>query len=111
VFVADSLAARRHNNTESLENLEENLMDQGKSIRTVPLVFQYNKRDLDGSKVPLLAVEELDKDLNSELHFPSFPASAITGTGVRETFRKICVMTVVDITRRLLKEQEDRETG
>ncbi|MEJ2719423.1 MAG: GTPase domain-containing protein [Deltaproteobacteria bacterium] len=109
VFVADSLAARRHNNTESLENLEENLMDQGKSIRTVPLVFQYNKRDLDGSKVPLLAVEE--KDLNSELHFPSFPASAVTGTGVRETFRKICVMTVVDVTRRLLKEQGDREAG
>jgi signal recognition particle receptor subunit beta len=111
VFVADSLAARRHNNTESLDNLEENLMDQGKSIRTVPLVFQYNKRDLDDSKVPLLAVEELEKDLNSELHFPSFPASAVTGTGVRETFRKICVMTVVDITRRLLKEQGDREAG
>jgi signal recognition particle receptor subunit beta len=111
VFVADSLAARRDNNTESLQNLEENLMDQGKSITTVPLVFQYNKRDLDGSKVPLLGVGELERDLNSRLHFPSFPTSAVTGTGVRETFRKICVMTVVDITRRLLREQGDREAG
>lgn len=109
VFVADSLAARRHNNTESLQNLEENLMDQGKRISSVPLVFQYNKRDLDDSKVPLLEVDELERDLNSQLHLPSFPASAVTGEGVRETFKKICVMTVVDITRRLLKEQGGSE--
>ena len=86
-------------------------MDQGKRITTVPLVFQYNKRDLDGSKVPLLAIEEMEEDLNRELHLPSFPASALTGTGVKETFRKICVMTVVDVTRRLLKEQGERVAG
>lgn len=105
VFVADSLAARRHNNIESFQNLKENLAEQGKSIETLPLVVQYNKRDLDGTRVPVMPMEELERDLNTDHRFPTYPASAIKGDGVRETFKKICVLTVMDVSTRLLKEK------
>ncbi|MCA1961329.1 MAG: GTPase domain-containing protein [Desulfomonile sp.] len=105
VFVADSLAARRHNNIESFQNLKDNLAEQGKSVETLPVVVQYNKRDLDGTKVPVMAMEELERDLNIDHHFPAFPASALRGDGVRETFKKICMLTVVDVSARLLKEK------
>ena len=48
VFVADSMAVRRERNILSLENLEENLLLYKKDVRKIPLVMQYNKRDLEG---------------------------------------------------------------
>jgi len=111
VFVADSLEARRHNNKESLQNLDENLREQGKSIYTMPLVLQYNKRDLAGSKVAIIPEEEMEQDLNSENRIPSFNASALKGDGVRETFKKICMMTVIDVSTRLLKDKGMSLTG
>lgn len=105
VFVADSLAARRTNNIESLQNLEENLRDMGKTVADVPIVLQWNKRDLEGSRVAVLPVEELESDLNDSAKYPSYPASALQGMGVKETFKKICMMTVVDVSARLLKER------
>ncbi|WP_456325775.1 GTP-binding protein [Desulfonauticus submarinus] len=86
VFVADSLSTRREANIESLENLKENLKDYKLDLKSVPIVFQWNKRDLE-KEVPLLSVEEMEKDLNSTLKAPSFPASAITGYNVFETLR------------------------
>jgi signal recognition particle receptor subunit beta len=111
VFVADSLEARKNNNVESLHNLQENLQDQGKGPTDLPLVLQYNKRDLAGSKVALLPVEDMEQDLNPENLFPSFAASALRGDGVRETFKKICMMTVVDVSARLLKDKGMSLTG
>jgi signal recognition particle receptor subunit beta len=105
VFVADSLDARRNNNVESLINLDDNLREQGKSISSVPLVLQYNKRDLMGSKVAVSPREDMEKDLNPNQRYPSFLASALKGDGVRETFKKICIMTVVDVSTRLLKDK------
>ena len=46
VFVADSLRIQRQKNVESIQNLAENLADEGLDIRKIPLVLQYNKRDL-----------------------------------------------------------------
>jgi hypothetical protein len=105
VFVADSLEARKNNNVESFANLEENLREQGKSTSALPLVLQYNKRDLEGTKVAVLPVEELNQDLNPHSRYPAFAASALKGDGVRETFKKICMMTVVDVSTRLLKDK------
>ncbi len=105
VFVADSLEARRQNNMESLQNLEENLSEQGKTVNSLPLVMQYNKRDLESSKVPILHVAELEKDLNRGSKYPSFPASALRGNGVKETFKKVCMLTVMDVGARLLKDK------
>jgi hypothetical protein len=105
VFVADSILARKANNVESLQNLEDNLKEQGKDLQSLPLVLQYNKRDLEGSKVALMPAEEVSKDLNPDKKYPEFNASALKGDGVRETFKKICMMTVVDVSARLLKEK------
>ncbi len=105
VFVADSLEARRNNNIESLQNLDDNLREQGKSIHALPLVLQYNKRDLAGSKVAVIPMEEMERDLNPGTNLPSFAASALRGDGVRETFKKICILTVVDVSTRLLKNK------
>jgi signal recognition particle receptor subunit beta len=102
VFVADSLKVRREKNIESLKNLEENLRDENIDIRKIPLVFQYNKRDLQGGPVPLLSIETLEKDLNSTLKVPAFPASAIEGYGVFETLREITKMVAKDVSRRVL---------
>jgi GTPase SAR1 family protein len=111
VFVADSLEARRNNNIESFLNLDDNLRDQGKSTSSLPVVLQFNKRDLAGSRVAVLPTEEMEKDLNPSSRFASFPASALRGDGVRETFKKICMMTVVDVSTRLLKDKGMSLTG
>jgi signal recognition particle receptor subunit beta len=103
VFVADSLEARRLNNIESFNNLKDNLAEAGKSLQSVPLVMQYNKRDLEDSNVAVLPVQEIDRDLNADGQFPWVAASAVRGDGVKETFKKICIMTVVDVSTRLLK--------
>ena len=105
VFVADSLEARRENNVESLQNLQENLAEQAKSIGSPPLVFQYNKRDLEDSMVAVLPVEDMQKNLNPQGRFPAFSASALRGDGVKETLKKICMMTVIDVSSRLLKDK------
>ncbi len=105
VFVADSISARKSNNLESLRNLDDNLAEQGKNIHSLPLVLQYNKRDLEGSKVGVMPMEEIARDLNSGSKLPEFEASALKGDGVRETFKKVCMMTVVDVSARLLKDK------
>ncbi len=108
VFVADSLEARRQKNIESLQNLQDNLGEEGKTLLSVPLVMQYNKRDLEGSSVAVVPVHEIERDLNPQGQFPSFLASATRGDGVKETFKKICVMTVVGVSSRLLKTKDLR---
>jgi len=109
VFVADSLKVQRKKNVESLINLAKNLAEKGISIRTVPLVIQYNKRDMDGTDSEILPVEILEKDLNSMLKVPSFSASALKGTGVFETLREISKLVVKEVSRRvMLVDQQSR---
>ena len=102
VFVADSLKVQRKKNIESLINLAKNLAEKGISIRTIPLVIQYNKRDLDGTDSELLHLEILEKDLNSMLKVPSFSASALKGAGVFETLREISKLVVKDVSRKIM---------
>lgn len=102
VFVADSLRVRREKNIESLQNLTKDLREEGLDIREVPLVMQYNKRDLEGGSVPILPVEVMERDLNSELKVPSFPASAVKGYGVFETLREISKLVAKDVSKRVL---------
>ncbi len=102
VFVADSLKVQRKKNIESLINLAKNLAEKGISIRTVPLVLQYNKRDLDGTDSEILPLDVLEKDLNSMLRVPSFSASALKGKGIYETLREISKLVVKDVSRKIL---------
>jgi hypothetical protein len=97
VFVADSQARQLDENIESMQNLQENLLEQGVDVRTLPMVLQYNKQGLPPDLV--LTVSELDDALNfRSLH--SFPADALTGTGVFETLRGVSEL----VLRRLSEE-------
>ncbi|MGD8345238.1 MAG: GTPase domain-containing protein [Desulfobacterales bacterium] len=101
VFVADAMAVRREKNILSLKNLQENLANYKKSIFKIPCVLQYNKLDLLEQGIPLLSTDILEKDLNSQLKRPSFSASALKGTNVVATLKKIISMTVASIKRDL----------
>ncbi len=94
VFVADSLEIRRKKNIESINRLKQNLSFYSLSIEEIPLVFQYNKRDLTKTSIPMLSVENLQTDLNNTLKRPYFETSAIKGWGVFETLKEISKMTV-----------------
>jgi hypothetical protein len=94
VFVADSLKVRQMKNRESLEELKRSLAEYGVSLSEIPLVFQYNKRDLASSPIPTISIEELDRDLNNGLNLPKFEASATKGVGVFETLKEISKRTV-----------------
>jgi len=81
VFVADSHPQRMAANRESLADLEANLADYGLEIADLPLVIQYNKRDLEGAT----PVDELQAELNPR-GLPAIEAVATTGVGVVATF-------------------------
>ena len=101
VFVADSMKARREKNMLALKNLQENLATYHKSIFKIPLVMQFNKRDLAEVGLPILPIEALVKRLNSKLKVPFFEASAMKGTNVMATLKKIISLTVASIENQL----------
>ena len=94
VFVADSRKGKMDENIESLANLEENLREYGMDINTIPLVLQYNKRDLDD----IYSVEEMDQKLN-RFNCPTFEAVAVTGEGVFPTLKKLSSMVLESLNR------------
>ena len=101
VFVADSMKLRREKNLLSLQNARENLAAYRKDLSKMPLVLQYNKRDLGEQGIPLLPIEMLQKDLNGEFNAPYFEASALEGTNVVETLKKIISLTMASLSKDL----------
>ena len=99
VFVADSLEVRREKNMMSLKDLQANLKEYGKSIFKVPLVMQYNKRDLAEQGIPLMPIEQMEKDLNRQLKVPSFQGSAVSGEGVGATLKECLKLTLQSLQR------------
>ena len=85
IFVADSLEVRREKNMLALKDLAQNLKDYGLSIFKVPLVMQYNKRDLGGENISIMDLKQMEHDLNRQLKVPSFPGAALKGEGVGKT--------------------------
>jgi len=104
VFVADSMAVARAKNILSLKNLNENLKGYNRSLFKIPVVFQYNKRDLADQGIPLLSVERLEKDLNLRLKAPSIEASALRGTNVAKTMKKVIRLTLASVRGHLKKK-------
>ncbi len=86
VFVADSQARQLGENIESMQDLHQNLAEQGVDVRTMPLVVQYNKQDLPADLTT--PVPDLEEALNFR-NVPSFSADALHGPGVFETLRGI----------------------
>jgi len=84
VFVADSQAAKMDENIESLSNMYENLKENGIDLNEIPIVLQYNKRDLP----EVSSIEELQETLNPDGR-PYVEASAVNGTGVFDTLKRI----------------------
>jgi hypothetical protein len=85
----------------SLKDLHENLKSYGTSIFKVPLVMQYNKRDLEEEGIPLMSIERMDQDLNRQLKAPHFSASAITGQGVPQTIMECLKRTLLNLQKQL----------
>ncbi|MEM1453054.1 MAG: ADP-ribosylation factor-like protein, partial [Planctomycetota bacterium] len=92
IFIADSSASMMEENLESLGNLAENLAEYGKDIAEIPMVIQYNKRDLPDA----LPVEELEKQLNPH-GVPSFEAVANSGQGVFPTLKSLAASVLDSI--------------
>ncbi len=99
VFVVDSQAAMLDACHASLQNLQENLREQGLKPEEIPTVFQWNKRDLRSA----LSLEELEATFNSG-GIPSFQAVASEGQGVFETLRGITRLALSRIKTHLLDE-------
>jgi signal recognition particle receptor subunit beta len=92
VFVVDSQSERMEANIESYEALEKSLEFQGYDINKLPLVFQYNKRDVMGA----MPVRELEATFNP-VKRPHFEAVASRGEGVMETLHSISQWIVSEL--------------
>jgi len=100
IFVADSQVPLLDANLESFDNLRRNLLDSNIDLNEIPLVFQYNKRDLDN----LIPVETFNNLLNPR-KFPFVEASAINGWGVFETLHEIAKLAVPWVREKLFGER------
>ncbi|MGB8299249.1 MAG: GTPase domain-containing protein [Polyangia bacterium] len=94
IFVADSQIERMEANIESMENLRQNLTEQGYDLNKLPFIIQYNKRDLPNAA----SVAELHAALNPT-NVPEFEARATTGVGVFETLKAIAKAVLTELRR------------
>jgi signal recognition particle receptor subunit beta len=94
VFCADSQLTRMDANVESIENLKINLREQGYDPDRIPLVLQYNKRDINS----VASISELHALLNYR-NVPEFEAVATTGVGVFETLKAIIKQVLIDLKK------------
>jgi len=90
VFVVDSQEERREENIESYNNLNDNLQSYALSLKDIPMVIQYNKRDLPN----ILPIGDLQLYLNRSGH-TYFEAVALRGIGIFDTLKSICHLTVL----------------
>lgn len=85
VFVADSTPEAFDENLAAIAGLRENLVANGLDPHAIPLLFQWNKRDVPGA---------LDEAAMGEAFnwrgAPAFPTVATTGPGVFESFSRVC---------------------
>jgi signal recognition particle receptor subunit beta len=100
IFVADSQIPLLDANLENFDGLRRNCLQHGIDLNKVPLVFQYNKRDLNY----LVPVETFNNLLNPR-RCPWVEAVAVNGVGVFETLREIAKLTVPSVRERLFGEK------
>jgi mutual gliding-motility protein MglA len=94
VFCADSQLTRMDANLESFDNLKINMREQGYDPDRIPMVLQYNKRDINS----VASVAELHALLNYR-NIPEFEAVATTGVGVFETLKAIIKLVLIDLKK------------
>lgn len=93
VFVADSDPDKLEANIDNYQDMCDNLREYGMDLDRVPILLQYNKRDLPNA-IPL---EVLQDTLNPENKYIYFEAVATEGIGVKETLKQITKMAVSKI--------------
>jgi mutual gliding-motility protein MglA len=89
IFVADTQKERMFENLKSLEELENLIAGQNKKI---PVIIQYNKRDLENA----LSLDEMEKLLNKR-NYPAFEASVSKGTGIFACLKSISNLILTDL--------------
>lgn len=90
VFVVDSQRERLEENIESMFNLSDNLKVYDLTLENMPMVIQYNKRDLPN----ILPLEELQKQFNGA-GYQYIESVAIRSIGVFETLKAVCQITIM----------------
>ena len=88
-FVADSQKEKMRENRQSLTRLERGLNEEGLSLETLPMVIQYNKRDLEN----IHSLTYIRSALNRHNH-PDFTASAEKGQNVFEPLKTLLKMVL-----------------
>jgi signal recognition particle receptor subunit beta len=96
VFVADSQFDRLEANLETLNDLENNLRQDGHKLDEFPWVIQYNKRDLPN----VAPIQYLQLKLN-KFNAPYFEAVATQGNGVFETLKAVINLVVANVRKKL----------
>ncbi len=105
VFVADSQAHLLNANIESLKNLEDNLKSHGMNLKDMPLVFQFNKRDLTS----LSSIQEMNLAIN-KYNAPFYESVATNGVGVQDTLRAITKLVLIHLSKKFdLKISEEMQ--
>jgi len=92
IFVADSQVEKMDSNIESLKGLKDNLKEQGHAIDKIPLVFQWNKRDLPNNT----SLADMEKTLN-HWNRQSFEGIGTTGVGVFETLKAVSKLVLMNL--------------
>ncbi|RME44592.1 MAG: gliding-motility protein MglA, partial [Caldilineae bacterium] len=95
VFVADSAAPRTTDNLESWKNMHAHLASLGIDAGSLPIVMQYNKRDLPDA-IPVSVLHTLLQGNGR----PAFEAVALRGEGVFDTLK-----TVINHVVRAVQQQ------
>lgn len=93
VFVADSQTAMMEANIESIKNLQENLIKNNVDPQKIPLVLQFNKRDLPET----MSSGEMNNILRYRIDTPYTEACALTGEGVHETLKAIVSQVIKSV--------------
>ncbi len=100
VFVADSQAERLEENVAAWQNMRQQLERMHRPMRTMPLIVQFNKRDLPDA----LPVEDLKQALNVG-NLPCFEAIAIKGIGVPQTLQAAIRYLLIYVKYKLQTQQ------
>ena len=106
IFVADSDASKMDENIESLDNLEQNLKENGLDINEMPVVLQWNKRDLPNA----VTIEEIEQKLN-RYGAPSFEAVAVKGEGVFPTLKALAGLVLESVNTKGATVSKDEEAA
>jgi signal recognition particle receptor subunit beta len=95
-FIADSRRSETASTLAYWQNMLKNLVANGLDWKTLPIVIQMNKRDLEDART-----EGELSDLRAEIQPPVVPAVAIRGEGVVETLHAVLQQCYRSLDRQL----------